>query len=132
MVTRNVFILGLAVLLSGCSSYEGLYVPSCIAYAGSEIRLEDGRYVWTKFTDQVVVDEDGNTVDPFPGFPREGEYEKQGNRITLHAGSGGPSPETMFLFDDNGDVYLYTAAEWNAFETSGEQPECPLKRQPAN
>ena len=131
MVTRNVFILGLAIFLYGCTSYEGLYAPSCIAYAGSEIRLADGRYAWTKFTDQVVVDEDGNTVDPFPGFPREGRYERQGNRVTLAAGPDS-APETMFLLEDNGDVYLYSTAEWNAFETSGKRPACPLKRQPAN
>ena len=34
--------------------------------------------------------------------------------------------------EDNGDVYLYSTAEWNAFETSGKRPACPLKRQPAN
>lgn len=131
MFTRNVFILGLAVLLAGCMSYEGLYAPSCIAYAGSEIRLADGRYTWSKFTDQVVIDEEGNEVDPFPGFPREGAYSRQGNRITFEAGPDF-APETLYLLEENGEVYLYTAAEWTALEASGERPACPLKRQPAN
>ena len=43
MFTRNVFILGSALCLVGCASYEGLYAPSCLAYSGSEIRRWHGR-----------------------------------------------------------------------------------------
>ena len=130
MFTRTVFILGSALCLVGCASYEGLYAPSCLAYSGSEIRLSNGRYVWTKFTDQVVVDEHGDQVDPFPGFPREGAYAKQGNRITLGAGASGES-ETMYLIEHGGEVFLYTAAEAEAFEATGERPACALQLQPA-
>ena len=72
MKLRTLLLASLALIMSGCMTYEGRYAPSCLAYAGSEIQLNDGRYVWSRFTDQVVIDEDGNAVDPFPGFPREG------------------------------------------------------------
>lgn len=130
MKTRNHLLAAGALILAGCAAYEGLYAPSCIAFAGSEIRLEDGRYVWSKFTDQVEIDADGNEVDPFPGFPRRGKYEKQDYEITL-LGAGGEPVHTLFLFRLNGDIYLYTAAEAEAFEGSGERPACPLKLQPA-
>ena len=128
MMLRNLLLVGCALILSGCTSYEGHYAPSCIAYAGSEIQLEDDRYVWTKFTDQVEIDEDGNKIDPFPGFPRRGEYEKEGYEITL-LGSGGAAVHTLFLFRFEGDIYLYTAEETAAYESTGERPVCPLQLQ---
>ncbi len=128
MLIRNTIVLGLALTLTGCLAHEGRYAPSCLAYAGSEIRLEGGQYVWTKFTDQVVVDELGNTVEPFPGFPRRGDYEKQGRQITLLGGEGEAS-ETLALYRVDGAIYLYTAGEAAAFESTGERPACPLRLQ---
>ena len=126
MHLRNTVILLAAMFLYGCMSYEGLYTPSCVAFAGSEIRLEDGRYVWNKFTDQVRVDQDGNKIDPFPGFPRRGEYDKQEYEITLLGADGAPV-RTLFLFRLDGDTYLYTAEETAAYESTGERPSCPLQ-----
>ena len=128
MFARNLVTLSSFVILSGCTSYEGLYAPACVAYAGSEIRLDDGRYVWTRFTDQVVVDENGNEVDPFPGFPRRGQYKKQDYQITL-LGADGEPVHTLFLFRFDGDMYLYTAEETDEFESTGERPSCPLNLQ---
>jgi hypothetical protein len=128
MYLRILLLAGSTILLSGCKSHEGLYAPSCVAYAGSEIQLEDGRFVWTKFTDQVRIDEQGNKIDPFPGFPLRGQYTEQGARLTLLAEEGGGS-HTMFLVRIDGGVYLYTAEEAEAFEASGERPACPLQRQ---
>jgi hypothetical protein len=128
MIPRSVVLVVFALALSGCKSYEGLYAPACAAYAGSEIRLEDGRFFWSKFTDQVVIDEDGNTVDPFPGFPREGAYAVDGETITLTPSSG-EAPDTLYLVRDGADVYLLTAAENAEFAAGGELPRCALKRQ---
>lgn len=114
------------MLLQGCGSFEGHYAPSCIAYSGSEIRLDAGRYVWTKFTDQVVVDASGNKVDPFPGFPQEGTYSKQGDTIVLAPDQGVPGV-TLKLVRADGAHYLYTADEAATFEATGERPACPLK-----
>ena len=130
MFKRNIVLLASVLFFWGCKSYEGLYAPDCIAFSGSEIRLGEGRYAWSKFTDQVVVDADGNPVDPFPGFPREGAYTQEDHRIELADGPDG-TPVTMYLIEDNGGVYLYTAAEAEAFEATGERPACPLKLQAA-
>jgi hypothetical protein len=115
-------------VLSGCKPYEGLYAPSCAAYSGSEIELSGGRFIWSKFTDQVVVDDQGNTVDPFPGFPREGVYEVDGKTITLTPASG-EAPETLFIVAEGADVYLLTTAENTEYSAGGALPRCALKRQ---
>jgi hypothetical protein len=38
----------------------------------------------------------------------------------------------MYLFEHNDELYMYTAAEAEAFEATGERPACPLKLQPAD
>lgn len=120
--------IGLTLLLCGCSTYEGIYQPSCAAYAGSEIKLGGGRFTWTKFTDEVLVDADGDRVDQFPGFPLRGEYNKTGQKINLISSDNEP-PEAMFLLPNNGALYLYTADEMDRFETTGERPKCALRLQ---
>ena len=128
MTPRSVVLAVFALALSGCKSYEGLYAPACAAYSGSEIKLSGGQFHWSKFTDQVVIDEQGNTVDPFPGFPREGAYEVDGNTITLAPSSGGVA-ETLYIVVDGEDVYLLTAAENTEYSAGGALPQCALKRQ---
>lgn len=120
--------IGLSLLLCGCATHEGIYQPSCAAYAGSEIKLGGGRFTWTKFTDEVLVDADGNRVEQFPGFPLHGEYSKTGQQITLISSESEPL-EAMFLLPNNGALYLYTADEMDRFETTGERPECALRLQ---
>ena len=121
-------ILSLIFLLSACASIDGIYLPACEAYSGSEIRLADGRFRWSKFTDQVVVDDDGNTVDPFPGFPLEGKYRIQEQTVTLTSDTGQPA-ETLYLLEEGGAIYLLTAREKAAMEADGARPKCALRRQ---
>ena len=89
MIPRSVVLAVFALALSGCKSYEGLYAPACAAYSGSEIKLSGGQFHWSKFTDQVVLDEQGNTVDPFPGFSREGAILGRGPGNLVHCGRWG-------------------------------------------
>ena len=128
MILRSLLLAGCALVLSGCKPYEGLYAPSCAAYSGSEIELSGGHFHWSKFTDQVVLDEQGNTVDPFPGFPREGAYEIDGKTVTLTPASG-EAPETLYIVVEGADVYLLTSAEKTEFSAGGAPPRCALKRQ---
>ena len=128
MILRRFLLAGCALALGACTSYEGLYAPSCAAYSGSEIELIGGRFTWSKFTDQVVIDEEGNTVDPFPGFPREGAYEIDGKTLTLTPSSG-EAKETLYFVRDGADVYLLTEAEHAEVAAGGELPRCALKRQ---
>ena len=129
MNVRITLAVVLALLLSGCKAIEGAYVPSCVAFSGSEIRLEGGRFVWEKFTDQVVVDEQGNKVDQFPDFPRQGSYAVSDDVVTLSPDTG--SSETFHLLRDEGAVYLLTDTEKSTYDATGERPRCVLKRQPA-
>ena len=120
--------IGLCLLLCGCATHEGIYQPSCAAYAGSEIKLDGGRFTWAKFTDEVLIDADGNKVEQFPGFPLRGEYSKTGQQIALISSDSG-ALEAMFLMPNNGALYLYTVDEMDRFETKGVRPECALKLQ---
>ena len=128
MKLRSIFLAAMALFLIACTSIEGTYLPACEAYAGSKITLADGRFHWSKFTDQVVVDDDGNEVNQFPGFPREGDYQIEGQAVTLTPDSGQPA-ETLYLFEEPGAIYLLTAREKAGIEAGGERPKCALRRQ---
>lgn len=129
MKMRNLLLAASALTLTACASIDGTYLPSCDAYTGSKIVLTDGRFHWSKFTDQVVVDADGNEVDQFPGFPLEGVYQVVSEVMTLVPDSG-ESPEILYVQQDGKAVYLLNALEKTALDTSGQRPECVLMRQP--
>jgi hypothetical protein len=128
MELRSLFLAGCVLALTACTSIEGTYLPSCVAFSGSEIRLADGRFHWSKFTDQVVIDEDGNEVDPFPGFPLEGVYKVSGEVMTL-APDSGESPQTLYVQRDGQAIYLLDAEEKAALESGRVRPPCALQRQ---
>jgi len=128
MVTRRILIAGCILVLGACTSIEGTYLPACAAYSGSEIRLESGRFLWSKFTDQVALDENGNVVEPFPGFPLEGSYRIDGQILTLVPDAGQP-PETLYIHEEASAVFLLTAAEHARLKSSGERAECALQKQ---
>lgn len=128
MSQRMLIPVGLLLTLTACASVDGVYLPSCEAYAGSEIRLEDGRFHWSRFTDQVVIDEEGNKVDPFPGYPLEGVYQVSGGILTL-VPDDGESPQVLYIQQEGKDIYLLNAAEKGALDASGEPPQCALQRQ---
>lgn len=128
MRTRIPVAMTLCLLLCACSNIDGVYSPDCAAYSGSQIVLKDGQFTWTKFTDEVVVDEAGDKVDQFPGFPLRGEYDKSGEKISLERGEGEESTE-MHLSEINEDLFLYTAGEFDLFVETGKRPDCALKLQ---
>jgi hypothetical protein len=115
----------IAVALSGCASHEGMYSPACAAFAGSKISLDDGRFVWKRFTDSVVLDDYGDVVNQFPGYPKQGNYRIDGRALVLESGSGEPAVE-MHLRSENGHHYLLTAEQFVAWESTGEYAECAL------
>ena len=118
-------IPALAMLMWGCVSWEGTYAPACTAYAGSRIELAGGRFEWDRYTDQVVIGDDGKPVDPFPGYPLRGSYRIEG-RTVLMTTADGEALAPMHLLRDAGTVFLYTAAEFDAFLANGERASCPL------
>ena len=77
MNAKETALLCSLAIAAGCAAdtnIAGTYTPSCIAFEGNTIKLSDSRFTWDKFTDEVSIDEDGNEIDPFPGFPVRGSY----------------------------------------------------------
>jgi len=129
MNLRLVTITLLAALLSACPSHEGTYSPGCIAYAGSNITLNDGQFVWEKFTDALVVDDEGNVVNQFPGYPMRGSYRVEGQTVYLDPDTGGPV-QRMYLHRHRDSYYLLTADELSILETTGNIADCTLQLVP--
>jgi hypothetical protein len=125
MNARCTAITLIACLLAGCVSHEGTYSPACIAYAGSKINLNDGQFVWEKFTDSVLVDDDGNIVNQFPGYPMRGAYRIDEQMVYMDSASGEPM-ENMVLHRHDDRYYLLTAEQFEAWEKTGEYAECAL------
>ncbi len=114
-----------AAILVGCVSHEGTYSPGCIAYAGSTISLSDGQFVWEKFTDSVIVDDDGEIINQFPGFPMRGRYRIDGQTLYMESNDG-DSLEEMYLHRRDNRQYLLTAEQFEAWETTGKHADCSL------
>jgi len=113
-------------LLAGCLSHEGTYAPGCIAYAGNKITLGDGRFVWEKFTDEVVVGDDGEVVNQFPGFPLQGRFRIDGQLVHMETLTD-ETLETMYLQKSGGQLYLLTVDEFAAWKQSGKRADCTLQ-----
>ncbi len=125
MNLRRVMTTLIAVLLCACASYEGTYSPDCIAYEGSNVSLSDGKFVWEKFTDSVVVDDAGKVVNQFPAYPIRGSYRIEGHTLYLEAASGA-SLANMYLRQHNERQYLLTAEQFEAWEKTGHEVACAL------
>lgn len=97
-----------------------------MALEGDKVVFVDGSFEWHKFTDERVLDDDGNVIDPFPGYPLTGRFKLR-NSVVEFVTVEGAKPEDMHLFEDEMDVYLLTAEE-NAAAVAGEGlPACPLR-----
>lgn len=125
MVPRIILCTLTAILLFGCVSHEGTYLPDCIAYAGSNIILDDGQFVWEKFTDSVIVDEGGEIVNQFPGYPMRGSYRIDGQTLYMESAAG-ETMDKMYLHRRDSRQYLLTAEQFEAWQATGEHAECAL------
>ncbi len=118
-------LIGFMFLFAACASHEGLYEPACIAYEGDRIELRAGRFEWQRFTDQRTVDDAGKIVDPFPGFPKTGTYRFNNGRLEL-VDDNGVRLDDWFVVLQDGQRFLLTATQHEAFVTSKALPECAL------
>lgn len=116
-----------AGMATGCASYEGVYEPGCIVYAGDRVKLDGGRFVWEKFTDQVLIDKAGNKIEFFPEYPVLGRYELEQERLSFNSHTGEELPD-MYLRSEGSRYYLLTAGEHLQWEETGSAPDCPLVR----
>lgn len=124
---ETVLLCSLAVA-AGCATeanLAGTYTPSCIAFEGNTIELSDSRFTWDKFTDEVSVDDAGNKIDPFPGFPVRGTYVIEDDVVRLTTDVGELAGE-MHLVRRPGQVYLLTGDEFEAWERENTVPACAL------
>jgi len=128
MRQKNLGVILFAIASAGCASSAntaGTYTPACIAYEGNKIELSDGRFVWDKFTDEVSVDDAGNVIDPFPGFPVQGSYSIDEDVVRLSTDVGELMAE-MHLVRNSGRVHLLTADQFEAWRKDRELDECAL------
>jgi hypothetical protein len=125
IITRQLVTIAAAFLLAACASHDGMYSPSCAAYAGSNIELSGGHFVWGKFTDSVVIGDDGNVVNQFPGYPLVGSYRVDGESIFLESTSG-DAVATMYLLQHDDRSYLLTAEQRKDWERAGKLADCAL------
>jgi hypothetical protein len=127
--TRTILIL-LALSLAACASNEGTYEPSCVAYEGDRLKLAAGRFEWQRFTDERVVNESGDVVEPFPGFPKSGTYRVNDDKLELVTNDG-VRLDDWFVIEHAGQRYLLDAKQHNTFVDTSELPECALRFTPA-
>jgi len=99
-----------------------------MAHVGSRIQLNDSEFVWEKFTDQASVDEDGNKIDPFPGYPRRGTFRIDGHGIVLNFDDD-ESVDTLQVREHQGRHLLLTKPQAEAWDATGELDACALTRE---
>lgn len=126
MILSRITLLVPALLMSACANHEGLYEPACIAYQGDRIELQDGRFTWQRYTDERTVDEAGNVVEPFPGFPKTGAYRVSSDKLELVTDDN-VRLDNWFVVEHAGQRYLLNAEQHNAFREGGELPKCVLR-----
>ncbi len=128
MNTNALILIAALASCAGCAtgtSVSGTYAPSCVAFEGDTIELSDNTFTWDKFTDEVSVDEAGNKVDPFPGFPVRGTYTVEDDVVSLVTNVGELAAE-LYLVHRPDQVYLLTEAEFEAWRRDGTVPNCAL------
>ena len=131
MTVSRPLLLVLALSLAACAGHDGVYEPACTAYEGDTLKLDSGRFEWRRFTDERIVNEDGNAIAPFPGYPKTGTYRVLDGRVELVTDGNEQLPD-WFIVDSGGQRYMLDAGQHNAFLAGGALPECPLKLTPAD
>jgi hypothetical protein len=98
-----------------------------MAHSGNSITLDGGRFVWDKFTDQVLVNDAGEVVDQFPEYPLRGRYRVEGDTLHFESYTGEPLP-TLHLQREGDKTYLLTDKQLTSWHPPSTRPTCPLIR----
>ncbi len=104
---------------------EGSFAPACTAFAGDRMSFREGQYSWNKFTDERRIGPDGEPVDPYPDYPKVGEFEIVGDGVRLYVADGSVLG-TWYLHDREDHVLLLNQSQQDAWSTTGTYPDCPL------
>lgn len=125
MQLRLLSLLSAALLLIACVSHNGIYSPDCIAYSGDRIELDNGRFVWDKFTDQVVINDAGERVDRYPDYPVRGRYLADDARLRFLPETDVALPD-LYLVERGRQHYLLTDEQYEHWQKSGSFANCAL------
>ena len=128
MRIRLITLLAFLTLLSACKEVDGVYMPDCVAFEGSRITLSGGEFIWERFTDQVIVDDDGNVINQFPDYPKVGTYRVKGQDLELNFNNG-DRVEKLQIHERYGRLSLLTADEVAEWQRSGRYAQCVLTRE---
>lgn len=126
MIVSRFALLTLLLALASCRDYHGLYEPSCIAFEGDRVFLDDDRFEWQKFTDQRNVDGSGNVIETFPNYPKSGPYSIDDDRIQFQPADGSQIGD-HFLISDEDSFYLLTEEQHQEFLVDNVFASCALK-----
>jgi len=126
-MSKYATLTAMLLLLAGCRSIEGHYRPACAAFEGFTLQLDNGRFELDRFTDMVQVDDDGNVIPAFPGYPLVGIYSVDGEALVLTPDTG--ASVTMYLAPRDDTVYVLDEAGYGRFRAGGEFPSCALVRE---
>lgn len=129
MRTRQFLCVLTVLLLAACKQVEGTYYPGCAAFEGDKVVLQAGSVIWDRFTDQVIVDADGNAIDQFPEFPKTGVYEVDGDSLHLRFEQDNVA-KTFHVRRRDDRVVLLNAEEFAAWERTGQIDDCVLTLAP--
>lgn len=111
--------------LAGCAGIDGTYTPACLAHAGNSITLANGRFAWDKFTDQVLVNDRGEAVDQFPGYPVRGRYRIEGDTVHFDSCTGETLP-AMHLRREGNRRLLLTDEQLEGWPGDARLTRCAL------
>ena len=117
----------LSLFLVACANHNGIFEPACMALEGERFELRNGTYSWQRFTDQIDVDEEGNRIDPFPGFARTGLYTVEQGRVYLKDSDGQTLTE-RYMREYDSELYLLTKEQHDHILSGADMPECALHR----
>ncbi len=129
VVVTALALIAAAFTLTACNerdtSIQAIFAPGCIAFEGDRVEFDGERFIWDRFTDQIMIGPDGEPVDPFPAFPKTGAYRLQGDRVEF-APDDGSRIDNRYL-DLSGEMpRLLTAGEFAALEAGESLPACVL------
>ena len=129
MRSLHIVILLTAALSAGCKQIDGTYLPGCVAFEGDKIVLDEGNVTWDRFTDQIILDADGNEMDRFPDFPKAGDYEVDGDLLHLNIAAG-ELQKTLHIHRSGERILLLNAENLANWERTGKYDDCTLTLAP--
>jgi hypothetical protein len=73
----------------------------------------------------VAIDDNGEVINQFPGYPMQGSYRISGQTVSMESAAG-ESLEKMYLHRSENRSYLLTAGQHKTWEETGKYDDCAL------